>query len=449
MKAIPFVHEGLGNSSYLIGLGDGRAALVDPDRSVERYLRAADTQGWRIVAALETHIHADFVSGAHELLAREGAMLFIPEGSGSRLPHQAARAGERIRLDGVEFEPIASPGHTPEHMSYVLRTPSAPPSLFSGGSLIVGGAARTDLIAPDRTEELTRAQYRTINQSFASLPDETLLYPTHGGGSFCSTGSGEERASTLGGERATNPALAVKTEEDFVRWFPGTFPGTPAYYSRMRAFNQAGPRLRDQIAMPRPLLPESFERAMADAHIIDVRPVDAYAKAHIYGSLHIPFRDSFAVWLGWLAPYDAPLLLVADAEAVERVVDECLLVGYENFGGVLDGGIEAWIASGRPVSSTRLLDGEQALQLAREGATVIDVREPSEHAAGHLPDATLIPLGEVVHASLNDTRDVPVVVYCGHGERASTAASILERRGYEGVANVRGGYDALSRARSA
>jgi rhodanese-related sulfurtransferase len=325
----------------------------------------------------------------------------------------------------------------------VLRRASQPAALFSGGSLIVGGAARTDLIAPDATEPLTRAQFRTLTRAFTALPDETLLYPTHGGGSFCSAGSGGERTSTLGAERASNPAMSVETEDEFVRWFPATFPAAPAYFFRMRAFNQAGPRLRRDVAMPRPLSAEEFDDAAGTALVIDTRSVERYSVAHISGSLHIAFRDVFPIWLGWLVAPDARLLFVAERTSLDAITDECLLVGHENFAGWLDGGIEAWRASGRPVSSVGFVEGGAARALVADGADVIDVREADEFARGHVPSARHIPLGTLPQHELNGSHADPVVVYCGHGERSSTAASILERKGYRNVANVRGGLPAL------
>ncbi len=446
MKVIPFVHEGLGNSSYLVGLDDGRAIAIDPDRSVSRYLRTAEAHGWNIDSVLETHLHADFVSGANELVAQAGARLFVPAGAESKLAHHPVQPGDKITLDGIEVGAIASPGHTPEHLSYVLRLGPQPPVLFSGGSLIVGGAARTDLIAPEATESLTRAQFRTLKHAFVTLPDETLLYPTHGGGSFCSAGSGGERTSMLGAERLSNPAMNVETEDEFVRWFPGTFPAAPAYFFRMRAFNQAGPRLRGDIAMPRTLAAAEFEEAAPAALVIDTRSVEEYSAAHIQGSLHIAFRDVFPVWLGWLVPADTRLLFVASKESLDAIVGECLLVGYENFGGWLDGGVDAWRATGRLLSSVGFVDGRHARSLIADGSEAIDVREPDEFALGHLPAARHVPLGRLAQQQLDGSSDKPAVVYCGHGERASTAASILERSGRNSVTNVRGGYPALKAA---
>jgi glyoxylase-like metal-dependent hydrolase (beta-lactamase superfamily II)/rhodanese-related sulfurtransferase len=443
MKIISFVHEGLGNSSYVVGLDGGFAVAVDPDRSVARYLRAAEAHGWTIGAVLETHLHADFVSGAHELYAATGARLFIPAGAASRLPHDGLQPGEQITMHGIGVEAIASPGHTPEHMSYVVRSGSAPDVLFSGGSLIVGGAARTDLIAPEQTEELTCAQYRTLHDAFSTLPDSTMLYPTHGGGSFCSTGSGSERVSTLGAERASNPALHIESEEEFARWFPTTFPAAPLYYFRMRAFNQSGPRLKNTIALPRVVGAGEFDRVAQNALIVDVRDVESYSRAHIEGSLHIEFRDSFAVWLGWLVPADTPLLFVGDASMLSDTVDQALLVGYERFAGWLEGDIKTLRASGRPLRTIDYIDGARARALIDEGARAIDVRERSEWESGHATGSVHAPLGTLERDGMSIPHDTPVVVYCGHGERASTGASILERAGYREIANVRGGLSAL------
>jgi glyoxylase-like metal-dependent hydrolase (beta-lactamase superfamily II) len=265
MNVIPFVHEGLGNSSYLVEVGDGAAALVDPDRTTARYLAAAEARGWQIGAALETHLHADFVSGVRQLGDDGVPRLFLPAAAAARFPHEALVPGARLRLGERAVEVIASPGHTPEHVSYVIHSPAGPPALFSGGSLLVGGAARTDLIAPEQTDALSRAQYRTLTQAFAALPDETRLYPTHGGGSFCAAGGGGERSSTLGRERATNPWLTLPDEDAFARAFPATFPAAPAYFFRLRPVNQAGPRLRRDIPLPPPLGPAAFDAARRQA----------------------------------------------------------------------------------------------------------------------------------------------------------------------------------------
>jgi rhodanese-related sulfurtransferase len=278
------------------------------------------------------------------------------------------------------------------------------------------------------------------------LPDETLLYPTHGGGSFCSSGTTGERTSTLGRERETNPLLMHSDEDEFVRWFPGTFPAIPAYFSRMRAANRSGPRLRRDISMPEPLAPQTFAEAAKTGLVVDVRPVEEYARAHIPGSLSNAFRASFATWLGWLAPEGSRLLFVADGIAVNDVVDEALLVGYESFGGYLEGGLAAWERAGFPVASAGIMPPPAAGEAADDGVTLLDVRETGEYAVGHIEGAINVPLGSL-QANLDRLpRNRPVVAYCAMGERSTSAASILERAGFKDVRNLAGGIRAWRRA---
>ncbi|HXG37025.1 MAG TPA: rhodanese-like domain-containing protein [Dehalococcoidia bacterium] len=445
MKIIPFVHEGLGNSSYLVGLDGGDAVLVDPDRSVQRYIVQAEQLGWRISAVLETHLHADFVSGARELAAREAA-LYIPEGAQVRFSHQPVAPGQKLQLGGAQIEIIASPGHTPEHLSYVLRSDRQPPLLFSGGALIVGGAARTDLISPEMTEPLTRSLFQTLQNAFAPLPDETALYPTHGGGSFCSTGSSSRRVSTLGEERASNPLLAVRDEEEFLRWFPSTFPAVPAYFFRMRAVNQQGPRLRRDIPDPPALPPADFAAASKQALVVDARPMQEYLAAHIPGAFANPLRDAYATWLGWLVPEDIPLLFVTGGVSLRGVIDESLLVGYERFAGWLEGGIQAWQRAGLELASTSTLDAAAARKAVLDGVAIVDVREPNEFAAGHLEGAVHLPLGKLEQELDRVPRDRPVLAYCGHGERSTSAISLLERAGIGPLLMLKGGVGAWTKA---
>jgi len=446
MEVIPFVHEGLGNSSYLVDIGNGRAAAIDPNRHVDAYLRVLSDRGLALAAIFETHLHADFISGARELAAETGAPFFASAAGGIKYPHHGMADGQAVRLDGCEVSAIASPGHTPEHLSYVLRTSAGEPHLFSGGSLIVGGAARSDLIAPEQTVPLTRAQYRTLHGAFSHLPDETVLLPTHGGGSFCSTGAGGDRISTLGRERRQNAALAIDGEEEFVRWFPLTFPGVPDFFFKLRPINQAGPRLRREVPRPAPLTPHEFEAARGAATVIDARQKDAYSSRHISGSVSVPFRDAFGVWLGWTVDIETPLLFVLDGAPLDAVLDECLLVGFERFAGFLEGGIDAWERAGLPLASSGLIGAREARRLLGDGALALDVREPSEWEGGRIPGAKHVPLGRLKQDAAALSKDRPVVVYCGHGERASTAVSLLEAAGLQDLANLDGGIEAWQAA---
>ena len=441
MNVIPFVHEGLGNSSYLVQISERSAILVDPDRSVDRYLREADARGLGIVDVLETHLHADFVTGSRELLDLIGIEPHASRGGHVGFPHRAVAPGDAFVLEGVRIDVIGSPGHTPEHVSYALQAPRRElPLLFSGGSLIVGGAARTDLVSLDLTEELTRAQYRTLTQAFTDLPDETLLYPTHGGGSFCSAGASSERTSTLGRERASNPLLTLTDEDEFTRWFPTTFPDAPDYFFKMRPINQAGPRLRREITDPPALSPDEFNTLMSSSLVVDTRPIHEYQQSHIPGSLSIAFRPSFATWLGWLVEIGTPLLFVVGDEPLDRVVEESLLVGQENFAGWLEGGMQAWDRAGLPTRQTRSIAPEEAKRLLQDGALALDVREPSEFEAGCIDHAVNVPLGRLAKSTAGIPGGAPVIAYCGHGERSTTGISILERNGIEAW-NLEGGYE--------
>ena len=444
-----FRDEGLGNGSYLVEIGEGRAALVDPDRRVRRYLEAARSAGVEITWVLDTHLHADFVSGAHDVRAATGAELYEPAEAGASFPHRPVKPGEQLVLDDVEVEVLATPGHAPEHVSYVFRRDGAEaPVLFSGGALIVGGAARTDLAGPELTERLTREAFETLHDAFGDLPDETLLMPTHGSGSFCSSGSGgAEHTSTLGAERASNPLLAM-TEDAFLHDWPATFPRTPAYFGRMREVNWSGARLRGDVEMPRPLDPHAFAAAAStpDAIVVDVRGKDAYAEGHGQGALAIPFRDSFPTWVGWLVPPGSSLLFVLDGASLDDVVDACLLVGLERFGGYLDGGIDAWSEAGLPVRSLPGIVSEDAVPWLEMGAQPLDVREPDELERGTVAGAFAVPLGDLPQQTSSLPSGRPLLVYCASGMRSTTAASILERAGVGPVVNLKGGYGAWQEA---
>jgi hydroxyacylglutathione hydrolase len=444
-----FRDAGLGNGSYLIDIGSGRAALVDPDRRFRRYLVEAERRGVEISAILDTHLHADFVSCAHDLRAETGAELYEPAEAGVSFPHRPVAPGERFELGDVEVEVLGSPGHAPEHVSYVVRSEGDPaPVLFSGGALIVGGAARTDLAGAELTERLTRQEFETLHHAFADLPDETLLLPTHGAGSFCSTGgSGAEHTSTLGAERTTNPLLGMH-EEAFLHDWPASFPRTPAYFGRMREVNWSGPRLSRDVEPPRALDPKEFAAAASepDAIVLDLRTKDAYAEAHGQGALAIPFRDSFPTWAGWLVPPESGLLFVLDGVSVDDAVDACLLVGLERFEGYLDGGIEAWEAAGLPVRSLPGIVAEDAVPWLEMGAQPLDVREPDELVRGKVAGSVAVPLGDLPRRTDELPVGRPLLVYCASGMRSTTAASILERAGVGPVVNLKGGYGAWQEA---
>ncbi|HEX4906925.1 MAG TPA: MBL fold metallo-hydrolase [Acidimicrobiales bacterium] len=420
---VSIVDEGLGNTSYVVDLGDGRALVVDPERHPGAYLE----QGRSIAYTVETHLHADFVSGSRELAAL-GATVVAPAAAGLEFPARALDDGDELDLGGLRLRALATPGHTPEHLAYLLLDGDRPTALFSGGSLLVGAVARTDLIAPDQTEDLARQLWRSLRARVLTLPDDLPVYPTHGAGSFCSAPAGGERTTTIGREKAANPLLAAADEDEFVRRLLGGLGTYPPYFLRLRDVNRRGPRLYGADDEPLPRLDANDQR---DAWLVDVRSVECFAAGHIPGSISIAWRDVFATWLGWLVPFDAPVVFVVDGHDTAALAREARKIGYERLLGVVH--VDDWDG---PLQQTPLVDA------ARLDGRVIDVRQQSEFDAGHVDQAEHVELGDVGDVDFSG----PVTVMCGHGERAMSAASVLQRRGVRDVSVVTGGPSDWARA---
>jgi hydroxyacylglutathione hydrolase len=370
-------------------------------------------------------IHADFVSGSREL-ARLGAQILVPRAAGLEFPHRGLEDGAEIDLGGLTLRALATPGHTPEHLGYLLLDGRRPLALFSGGALLVGAVARTDLISADQTEPLARQLYRALHERILSLPDDLPVYPTHGAGSFCSAPGGRERTTTIGKERTSNPLLAAPDEDAFVARLLGGLGTYPTYFHGLREVNRRGPRIYGDAPPALPLLaPVEFAAATdAGAELIDARPVEAYGRGHIPGALSIALRDAFASWLGWLVDPARPLVFVLDDDQDRaELVRQCLKIGYENLAGELASGMTAWRESGRPETRTALVSDPATIE-----APLLDVRQTSEYVAGHIPGANLVELGSLA-AQVENVGSQPVTVMCGHGERAATGASLLERAG--------------------
>lgn len=437
---VSFVDDGLGNSSYLLDIGDGRALVVDPARDAAPYLATAEAAGLSIAFTAETHLHADFLTGSRELAAG-GATVLAPRAGGIEWPHRGFDHGDELDLGGLRLQAIATPGHTPEHLSWLVRDGADPVALFSGGSLLVDSVARTDLIAPDQTEPLARALWRSLHERILTLPDHLPVYPTHGAGSFCSAPASGGRTTTIGRERAANPLLAAADEDEFVATLIAGFGTYPPYFLRLRERNRRGPEVLGSPFPPLPVVPvDEARRHLADgALLVDARPVEAWAPAHPLGAISIPLRPQFASWLGWLVPDDRPLLFLLDPEQDgAELVRQARTIGYDQLVGAVAGGIEAWNAAGLPVTSTGLVD------FARLDRPVLDVRQDSEHAAGHIPDTLHLELGQFA----DHDAEVPpgeLAVMCGHGERAATAASLFERAGRHDVVVVVGGPEDWAR----
>jgi hydroxyacylglutathione hydrolase len=428
-----FVDEGLGHSSYVVELGDGLAAVIDPPRFPAAHEAMAERLGLRIAWTFDTHSHADYVTGSPALAARLGATFVAPAASHLETPHHPVVDGERIQLGGgLAMVALATPGHTPDHHAFVLHGDAGAQALFSGGSLMVGAVGRTDLCGPELAEPMARAMFRALHEKLLVLPDDLRVYPTHGAGSFCSAPAASERTSTIGRERMNDPLLAIEDEDEFVERLLAGLGTFPTYFGRLPELNRRGPRRYDALPHLRRLDVGEFHTRMADgAVVVDVRPFAEYAKGHLPGSISNALRPVFGSWLGWLIDLDSDLLFVLDdGQDRSDLVRQCLDVGHEHLAGELDGGIPVWIAAGLSVGEVALVDADRVRD------RIVDVRQSNEYTSGRIPGAVNIELAAIADATMPDG---PVTVMCGHGERAMTAASLLARAGRRVVSVFDGG----------
>jgi hydroxyacylglutathione hydrolase len=432
-----FVDEGLGHSSYVIDLGDGSATIVDPPRFTIAQQTLVESLGLRLAWTLDSHSHADYVTGSPALAARSGATFIAPAASRLVSPHRAVRDHEHVTLaEGVDLVALATPGHTPDHHAYLLIENDTPVALFSGGSLMVGTVGRTDLCGPDLAVPLAHQMFSALRR-FDGLPGGLAVYPTHGAGSFCSSPGASRRTSTLDHERATNPLFSITDEDEFVERLVAGFGTFPSYFERLPELNRLGPVRYDTPPRLAGLSADDVARHVAAGGVVvDARPVAAFSVGHVPGSLSNTLRPVFASWLGWLIEPERPIVFVLDEnQDRDDLVCQCLDVGHELLVGELTGGIAAWADSGRTVSSIPLVDpGEMTGQ-------VIDVRQANEYVTGHLPGSVNIELGALPQTTGSSG---PETVMCGHGERAMTGASILASAGHIDIVVLDGGPDTWS-----
>jgi glyoxylase-like metal-dependent hydrolase (beta-lactamase superfamily II)/rhodanese-related sulfurtransferase len=444
-----FVTPGLGDASYLLASG-GEAVLVDPQRDAWRFVEAAQRRGWRIRHVLETHVHNDYLSGALETRAATGADIAASARGAYEFEHVAVDEGDWLEIGGLRLTAWATPGHTLEHLAWTVTDLTAGPhaghagggpiAVFTGGSLIVGSAGRTDLLGPVLTDPLTADQQRSLRR-LAELPDTVEVLPTHGAGSFCSAGpASSDRVSTIGAERFANPtfALAGADAAAFRAQALGNLGRFPAYYAHMAGLNRRGPRILGRLILPPALDPGAFEAAATTATIIDARDRVAFARGHVPGSLNIELDGSFAGYVGWLVPFATPVLLVLPAgahDALEHATTELLRIGYEWVPGWLQGGIEAWTASGRPVSAyptATMRDLHAEREAGRDAGVLLDVRQPIEwHSDGVVPGAERIFVADLPERLSELPAGSRVTVFCKSGSRSAIAASLLDRAGLD------------------
>ena len=429
---VPLVDEGLGNSAYLVDLGDGRALAVDPSRDLRSLHEAAGQHGLTVAFAAETHLHADFLTGSVQLAADQSAQILGSVAGHRQFGHRGLAEGDEVDLGGLTLRALATTGHTPEHLSYLLLDGSEQLAVFTGGSLIVGAAARTDLAGAEHTEALAREQYRSLHRLVDELPDELAVLPTHGAGSFCSAPPGVARTTTIGEQRATNPLLAAPDEDAFVRTLLDSLGSYPTYFTRLGELNRRGPAVLARRPGLAALSPDQVTRLLSSgAQVIDARPFTEFAAGHLPGALSIELRSAFATWLGWLVDPARPVVIVRNPDQdPDEIVWQALKVGVEQLAGELSGGSAAWQAAGGTLRNLPLIDAAHA-----DPSRIVDIRQREEFAAGHIPGARSRELASVTTAGLAG----PVQTLCGHGERAATAASLLAANGHQDVAIIIGG----------
>ena len=446
MQIEQFFLDGLGHQSYIVtDATSGMAAVVDPRRDVDVYLDAARRTNTRITHILETHIHNDYVTGARELAAQTGAIIVGSVQGQLAYDHLPVQDGDRFNVGELAFQVMATPGHTPEHVSYVVYEPESttPYAVFSGGSMLVGGAGRTDLLGEGMTLTLTRQQYSSLRRLLDTLPGSVLVYPTHGAGSFCvASAVSSSRATTIGQEKLISPAAQATSEADFVQRQIAGYTAYPHYYRYMHDINQAGPRILGDLPDLAALAPQVVrERMRAGIPIIDGRTRDAFAREHVPGSLNIELDSSFGTYVGWLLPFNVPLmLLIEDEDGRREAVVQLIRIGYEQAQGYLEGGISAWKAAALPVGSFERIDIDTLYKrwTQHSGMAIVDVRRDDEWREGHIPDALHLHIGELPQHLDEVPRNRPVTVICQSGYRAEIAASMIAATGREVIA-VQGG----------
>lgn len=430
MEIVTLPTPGLGDRSYVVS--DGAAALVvDPQRDVDRVLAVLEARGLRLSHVLETHVHNDYVSGGLELARRTGADYGLAAAEDVAFPRLPLADGTRLEVGALEVEAVRTPGHTPEHLSYVVSEAARPVAVFTGGSLLYGTVGRTDLSGTALTGGLTRAQHASVRRLAARLPDDVTVHPTHGFGSFCASASGSgAQQSTIGQERGANLALQVDDGETFARTVLDGLSAYPRYYAHMAPRNRAGPAPVDLRPAP-PLDPEEIRRRIAAGEwVVDLRQRRAFAAGHLAGTVNVERGDPFATWLAWTMPWGTPVTLVGDsAEEVAAAQRALARVGIDRPAGQATGGPPVY-GGAAPLRRYRVADFPTLAAERDQGRrTVLDVRRDDEWAAGHLRGAVSVPLPDLP-ARLADLPAGELWVHCASGYRAAIAASLLDGAGH-------------------
>ncbi|MHB8864245.1 MAG: MBL fold metallo-hydrolase [Pirellulaceae bacterium] len=445
--------DGLAQLSYLIGdTATGKAAVIDPRRDVDVYLELARKHKLTITHALETHIHADIVSGCLELADRTGtAKVYVSAEGGAEygFPHEKLNDGDTIDLGRVILTAKHTPGHTPELLSYLAaegNRPDQPFAVFSGDCLFSNSVGRPDLLGEEQSNVLAKQLYHSLHDFYLKLGDEVRVHPAHGAGSPCGASIGDRLVTTIGYERRNNPALQFQDEAKFVEHVLFTAPPEPKYYPRMKKENAEGPVVLGRLPNCRPLPPQEFAEAVKEngVQLVDNRQMLAFGGGHIKGALNIGPRGELSIWAGWMLNPEKPIFLVLRQDTdLPEVQRQFLRVGYYNFGGYLLGGMEEWNNDALPITRvTQMSVHELHAALPPSNLQVLDVRTPGERQNGYIPGSTYIFLPELETKAERLDKARPVAVYCDSGYRASLAASLLVRMGFEDVRNVPGSWKA-------
>lgn len=450
--------KGLAHISYILGDDDiGVAVVIDPRRDVDVYLERCRSHGVRVTHILETHIHADFVSGSTELAAATGAEIVGGVSDDYGFAIRQVKEGEEITVGPkIKIRVLETPGHTPEHVSYLVsggRGSKGPWGLFTGDTLFAGEVGRPDLLGSEQVEGLAKQLYHTLFEKLLKLGDEVEIYPAHGKGSPCGGSIGDRLTSTIGYERMHNPKFAAKSEKEFVDLVLKDLPPAPKYYPRMKKVNAKGPSPLRCLPTIQPLEPDDVEAAQRDSTtlVLDTREIEAFAGAHIPGSMNIALRDEFPVWSGWMLEPDQKILLLMERHSDLDIVQRHLIrIGIENIVGFLRRGIRGWIEAGKDFShidDVSVHELQDHLKSKGDGLQILDVRSESEWRSGKIPSARHAYLG-YLEKELGNQLDPgkPVLTYCGSGYRASIAASVLKRKGFKDVKNLPGSMKAWKAA---
>lgn len=450
MKIKRFEVPGLAQYSYVIS-ADGSAAVIDAIRDIDRYTEYTRQEGLKIEYVLETHIHADFAAGSTALARETGAQLALSAyDQGERytysMPHRSLASGDVVDIGTIRLQALHTPGHTPEHLSFVLfdteRNASEPVAIFSGDFLFVGSLGRPDLLGDEASKDLAHKLYDSLHNRIATLPDGVQVYPGHGAGSLCGAGMSERADSTLGYEREANQLFKLN-EDQFVREILATVPPMPSYYPRMKELNAQGAPLLNSIPGTSALTLMELKDLMThpDVSVLDLRRPEAYGGAHIAGSINIGAGQNLSLWAGWMVDPGKRIVIVNDKGDDESSRRALIRVGLDNIVGFLAKGIPTWIDAGLDFSRVPQLSASEVKNRG-DATEVVDVRSDKEWAGGHIDGAQHIMLGDLRKQLSQLPRDRSLVTVCGSGYRSSIAASVLAQHGFRDVSSMNGGMTA-------